>query len=483
MTRLPLANRIFVKLAALVFVVASTVISSRAQTQDFEIMVNGPWQFVVALDSAGKERLFVVAPYDDTHVAYLWSGSNASMRYWMDSMGNPVGKLDLRQNETDSTGKYQQNIYALDFSNYSPLTPPFPRRSPELVYQTTTRISQSTIQKVLFPAATDTSISRYAISLPVPDYVRTYSGRFGHGTAEAEIPTAIDGSAAPAAQTTWAVLHYGLTTATASSSVSLAGGENAGQISFGAPDIYGHYGVSLALIEAPLCKISTTTSPKYYGTDCMKYSELVSPPAWTDDMSCDSLSGLSFALSAKLWGLNEYALFPSEKNQAGDQDFGNYDYECGPYGGKNVSAARVQQTQVAEHNFAVAQLDTALSELETLPDSSSQRSSSKSVRRPNEKQIEGTSVQTDFTQIFTDLNLLFPSGVPTEAQNAYYCACEQAPLSADAKGSLCTKFRPSECTGTLQSNLKAIYDSMAPSDKGSSDCHAPQISISRAIQP
>lgn len=42
-------------------------------------MVSGPWQFVVAKDSSGKNRLFVVAPYHPTHIANIWPGTDASM--------------------------------------------------------------------------------------------------------------------------------------------------------------------------------------------------------------------------------------------------------------------------------------------------------------------------------------------------------------------------------------------------------------------
>ena len=140
------------------------------------------------------------------------------MQYWMDKAGDPDGELVIFPNGTDPTSNYQKNVYALDFSGYTHQKIPAPHRKHELVYQTTSRISPSTIQKVLFP--TDTSITRYAISLPDPDYVRTYSGKFGPGTAEAEIGNAIgEGSVAPAQYATWTVLHYGLTPATATSSM------------------------------------------------------------------------------------------------------------------------------------------------------------------------------------------------------------------------------------------------------------------------
>src|ERR1700728_1922129 len=105
MTRPPLADRILARLAVVILLSGLTVITSHAQAlppcplgfKDFQIMVSGPWQFVVALDNNEKDvngnptdRLFVVAPQDPTHIAYLWPGPNASMEYWMSQMENEL---------------------------------------------------------------------------------------------------------------------------------------------------------------------------------------------------------------------------------------------------------------------------------------------------------------------------------------------------------------------------------------------------------
>jgi len=486
MTRSPVANQTLAILAALFSLAVLTVVPSHAQTQDFEIMVSGPWQFVVAADSMGHDRLFLVAPYDVTHIANFWSGTNASMQYWMDKAGDPDGELVIFPNGTDPTSNYQKNVYALDFSGYTHQKIPAPHRKHELVYQTTSRISPSTIQKVLFP--TDTSITRYAISLPDPDYVRTYSGKFGPGTAEAEIGNAIgEGSVAPAQYATWTVLHYGLTpaTATSSSSVSVTGGQNAGPILFGDADDYNRYGISIALVEAPWCDDNSGNYYKGYGV--IGGCRFPALPNLTDDRECDSLSGLSFSLSAKLWGLNEYALFPSEKDALGNQNSGSYDYECGPYNAKNTDAAIAQQQRAATHNRAAAEKIEAvartISTLENLPRFSLQPNALVPGRSEKKQDEDSNLLLKDFTKIFKELNFLFPSGVPASVAAAYYCVCEAAHLAVDAKNSQCTKFGPYTCTGTPRSDLKIILEALDTADKGSSDCHSPQISIDGAIQP
>jgi hypothetical protein len=191
MTRLPLANRIFVKLAALVFVAVFSVVPSHAQ-QDFEIMVFGSWQFVSSVDTTGNDRMFVIAPYDVTHIANFWSGTDASMNNWKESNGMPGGEAVINPNGDSS----HPNVYCLDFLGGGKRdTGSTTHGKRELVYETTTHVLPSTVYKVLNQPSTT---SRYAISLPPPDYVRTYAGtKLLPGTAEAEISNTVpDGSTA-----------------------------------------------------------------------------------------------------------------------------------------------------------------------------------------------------------------------------------------------------------------------------------------------
>jgi hypothetical protein len=483
MTRIPLANQIFVKLAVLIFVAAFTVVPSRAQTQDFEIMVSGPWQFVVAKDDSGFERLFVVAPQDKTHVAYLWSGTDASMKRWKNTAGEPYGFVRLIQNNVDLTSGYQRNVYRLDFSGYTRQAIPSPHQKRELAYETATQVDSNLIGTILFPKNTDTTISRFAVSLPKPDFVRTYSGRYGAGTAEAEIDTALGGTSAPASYATWTVLHYGIAPGAGNppNSVSASGGQNAKAIPFGDKDNYGHYGISISLIEAPLCK--TVDKLLYFGTNCVKFSDLKMPLVWTDDQTCDSLSGLSFSLSAKLWSLSEYVIFPQEKNANGDQDFGNYDYECGPYGRGNVAMVSDQQEKVAKHNLEVALNEDKLLKEIDLAEKILEKKTSQKVAPEFERELSST-----LETVHHDLEAVFDEGVPTNLANDLYCACTDAlPFPKD---SVCqvAGAEPLHCEVGTDRKGEAIellekLEKLSGLDKGSSDCHAAQISINGAIKP
>jgi hypothetical protein len=471
MTRIPLANPTFVRLVALLFMSALTVVSSHAQ-QDFEIMVNGPWQFVVAPDPSGTDRLFVVAPYHPTHAANIWSGTNASMMNWYNSVGKPAGELVLSQNGANP------NIYTLDFpQGYSQQNLKVIHGKREAVYQSSSR----NVQNVLHPP--NASTQRYAISLPLPYSVRTYTGGFGPGIAEAEIgdATLVDGLGTPAGYATWTVLHYGLTAVPPSMDVKL---DQTSQPSVTVgKDAYGRYGISIALVEAPFCDDSTNTKLKYYPADCPNsFPTQHSVPY--DDPECDTVSGLSFSLASQLWGLNENALYPREEegsqgNSTGRQIVGSYDFdECPLNGANNVQLLETRQQQVAEHYFAIADLSAKTSALETFFNADAKGKSRRSLREQSEQTIPG-----DFTAMSSDLNTIFDNHVPLGLSNELYCACSAASRQCNLQGNPSSNCNPKEKAGAY---LEAFEDSIAkysaPNNKGSSDCHAAQISINGAIK-
>lgn len=471
MIRTPLATRTFVKFAALLFMVTLTVVSSDAQ-QDFEIMVNGPWQFVVAQDASGVNRLFVVAPYHITHVANIWSGTNASMMNWYNKMGKPAGELILSPNGTNA------NIYTADFpQGYSRQNLPVTHGKREAVYQS----SSTNVQNVLHPQ--NTSTQRYAISLPLPYSVRTYTGGFGPGTAESQIgdATLADGLGTPAPYATWTVLHYGLSAVPPSMDLKLD--QNSQPSITVGKDVYGRYGISIALVEAPFCDDSTTTNLKYYPANCPdSFPTQHSVPY--DDPECDTVSGLSFSLAAQLWGLSENSLYPREEqdsqgNSTGRQIPGSYDFdECLLNGADNVHSVETRQQQVAEYYFAVADLSAKTSMLEGFLNSDAKEKS----RTPRQEQSNET-IPADFTAMSTDLTAIFDNRVPLDLSNELYCACTAATRQCNLQGNPPSSCNPKE---KAEAYLEAFEGSLAkysvPNDKGSSDCHAAQISINGAIR-
>jgi hypothetical protein len=264
-------------------------------------------------------------------------------------------------------------------------------------------------------------------------------------------------------------------------------------------DNYARDAISIGLVEAPLCNPQTTGSPTYYPTGCGSF-----PPEPTipiDDQECDNLSGLSFALSAQLWGLNEFARFPVERDAQGNQEMGTYDYQkCTPYAGGNVDAVRAQGEVVARHNFAVAYTSGPISDIrQDLAVASKVRLAKSGSRSNKSKQKENSRLPEDVVKIATDLEFLFPGrqtgspdGVPLPVADAYYCLCTDVVSAADNTAGLCLKLTPNSaqkpaCAAGAQDYLKTISESISLgpadyADKGSSDCHSPQISIDGAVQ-
>jgi hypothetical protein len=467
MTRIPVANRPFVTLAALLFMAAFLAVSSHAQTQDFAIMINGPWQFVVALDPNEKDangnpmdRLFVVAPYHPSHVAYFWPSTDASMDDWIKNNGANPGQVVISTNGPASG--YQKNVYDLDFPDNTArqFTNALPEEN-ELVYQASTNVLPSTIQNVLYPSST--SIQRYAISLPLPDFTRTYSGQWVPAVAEAKVGQTDPGPSVPwSSYSTWTVLHYEFKNGKLPSQMNIQlNGKQANPISASQPNGDSHYGISIALMAAPLCPAGG-----YYPT-----CNFPQPPLqWSDNPECDSLSGLSFALAAKMWGLPEYARFPVEKDANGNQESGNYDYKC-------PAASQATLDEIA----TLVNLRGALTTLENLVGVNLQYRTSMS-QRPAVKHGDQTALTTTFGEISSGLTTLFDSHVPDNVATDFDCACKNEGQSG------CTlPVTPSPaCTDKGTVYVEALEKSLKPftgGDKGSSDCHSPQISINRAIQP
>jgi len=476
MLRLSLADRTFVRLVAFLFVTAFSAIPSSGQTQDFVIMVHGPWQFVDGLGSNNNDRLFVVAPQDVTHLAYLWPGTDASMGYWMKGSDMIPGEVRLPSNTPT-----MPSVYSLDFPGGTVDYNSTPHGKRALVYQTTTHVLPGLVQSVLHP--TGTNISRYAISLPRPSYVKTYTGNIGKGAAEAEAEIGngtFDGSITPATYATWTVLHYIFDAARPVSMNVKVDDTPQGSIAAEyTADVHRYFGISIVLMEAPLCK--TIDRLTYY--PACSFANI--SPAGPDDKQCDKLSGLSFSLSAKLWGLNESALFPTEKDDRGNQNPGDYDYECVPYSKTNLATVITEEMNVASRNLGDTDISTPISALDAvLTQDAKARASRPGHRLKANERREDSGLSTDFTELLNDLKLIFPDGIPSGVTGAYNCLCKDL---NNANGSVCQLLNQADRTSTScttgDAELQTIVAAVSPADKGSSDCHSPQISINNAIQP
>lgn len=487
MNRSPLARRSLVKLATLLLVATFTAVPSYADgPKDLEIMVNGPWTFVVYADPSlynGADRLYLVAPADETHFAGMWSGANASMQNWAQILkqgGLPDNNQILSPSDSNS-----QYLYSASFSPKPDSLGSISEEN-ESVYQATTRVSQSDIRGLLLNLGTN----RYAISLPMPDSVKTYSGDYGPGVAEIKLENKTNPNLTTNARqySTWTVLHYGVANMAASDSVAMTYSDKFGQHSFSLPietakDLDGsiqRYGISIVLMGAPLCKTSTVDHLYYYPKSCTKYSEF--SPAQSDDQKCDSLSGFSFANNAALWHMPEHVLFPAEQDWEGTQNPWNYRYDCAPAYKENLQTLHDSQQNAAKRNIKVVSDIKALNEaIGALP----QKKAAKAAPRHQERNLAGEQISelsTDFANIANDIALSLPDAIPTEVREAFDCVCaEAAQHSPDTScPTLKSSGSQSKCPNPMHKDLDTVLQAL---DKGSSDCHAPQVSIGGAISP
>jgi hypothetical protein len=260
--------------------------------QDFQIMVHGPWDYVLDPNpgydtnspTPGEERVILIAP-SGGHNAYIFPGPDARK---VSNKINPNANGNLA-------------LYYVDFNSSQQNAPiSEPNEEPAQLYFPTQTVSDATINSVLYSPST----TRYAISLPMPDYINTYTGSYGTGFAQSKIRIGRITNKTPAADYTyWMVLHYSVSSIPATMQLSRLVQQ----------------GVAIVL-ENP---INVTTADGRTGI-----SIAVMPPDPMSDLVCDPLSGLSFANSVKMWGLDEHVRFPEQYDQKGTQQPGYYDYSC-----------------------------------------------------------------------------------------------------------------------------------------------------------
>jgi len=280
---------------------------SVAQT-DLQIMVSGPWAYVVDphpekdLGQPVQKRivLAVTAGSGSTmdHHAYIFSGDNASLFRAKPEMGPPgFYYLDIDR----SVRTFNGTMSGSDVS-------PQPLEA---------SVDNAQIGNVLDHPSTP----RYAISLPEPDYYTTYKGSYGDGLSQSIVAAqhiTANSNTPPGMYTTWMVLHYWT-----SAAVPAILKDPAGKLT---PYAFANNGYALGV------------------------SIVMGVPGMGSQSTCDSLSSDSFGKSKNLWNLPLYARFPSETDGIhGVQNIGDFHYDCNEAGTVAVEEAQ-QEFRKAQDN-------------------------------------------------------------------------------------------------------------------------------------
>jgi hypothetical protein len=444
-----LAARPFATIAAVLIVALSGAVPSFGQ--DLLIMVSGPWSYIEEpkphLDGTSP-RIVLIAPYDldktlpppphPTHMAYYYPGPNASMDYARSLPNLPYFSPSDNQN---------QNIYYIDFDGRASagLAPDERHAKP---FHPRNQVSDNLLKQMVYAPAQQ----RYAISLPKPDYVRTYDGyTYGNGLAEAKISAGNVANATPTRYTTWMVLHYTASSIPSQMRISL----------LTTYDPHGH--------PSPLSTVAVTTAT---GRSAISIVLMETHPCLPGDTACwhlgervcDELSLRSFGESAALWKLSEHARFPRQLDQMGTQDEGSYNLiDC--VDTKNLEKVRSLQEEAEVRNAAIVK---RIVEINHLTDPSLDKGA--------------------LAEDLKSLDALFsaePGGTPPEVANALVCTKALldkedviSRCSADVKNvrdAVQKYFRFGDPMTNVSDGLVTSYG------KGSADCHSPQIDINNAL--
>lgn len=282
----------------LLFLIAGAVATPTLAQTEVQIMASGSWDFVEEPapekdpTSAGQalDRIVLIAPHDDSHAFYIFSGDNATKF----AATNPPPSItdhgiyyfDI-QNLIPSAGHKPQtsDTLPLNWSNLQPVAQP---------------VSISKIRSVLYTPANQ----RFAVSLPKPDYYTTYSGAWGPGLSESKVDVLPISNQSPSKFTTWMVLHYWVSAAPKAILTARLDKDFTHPVTLNAPAFsIDSNGATTATVSA--------------------ISIVMGAAGTENDFSCDSISQSSFDLSSKLWNWTRFARFP-EEDKSGNQHQGIY---------------------------------------------------------------------------------------------------------------------------------------------------------------
>jgi len=154
-------------------------------TYDLQIMVNGPWDYAKDLDPVADckyssgDRIVLVAPAmngaDKIHQASIFSGTYASQT-------PPATAL-----HPDPSVQGDLALYCVDINRGTASPQANPQKDEPADFYKSYQIPDEKIRQIIQPGVNGhPKAYRFAISLPRPDYVTTYTGSYGTGFAESK---------------------------------------------------------------------------------------------------------------------------------------------------------------------------------------------------------------------------------------------------------------------------------------------------------
>ncbi len=423
--------------------------SAQAQSQDFQIMVNGPWSYVLdpqpdkdlhSKGLLGENRIVLIAP-SDHHCAYVFSGPDATS--WPSSLcDQPTGLLS-----PSSSAKIA--FYYLDFtSSVQDHSLGEPGEEAPQLYAPSQIVPAATIDRVLNNPVP--SNPRYAISLPMPDYISTYTGDYGSGFAESKVKVGhINYKTLRHEYTTWLVLHYSV-----NQPLKFVG-------------LYSDGSVGSAVVTVPV-----TSDYNRSGISIAAFDDSMG-----SDTYCDYMSVKTFSSSAKMWGLHEHVRFPEELDDAGTQNTGFYHYDCdegmasygdaakqqGDVEGSRPAAIASHLQTTKKHGGNASALTASVAKLtEDL----------RQLLRPGTHEIP-KSYLDDWKAAHDEL-LAYRERIPKFADRVLSCTLALVEQSKDTKFQSC----PSGQILLKELSTAPVYKGLTV---GSTDCHPGQININNAF--
>jgi hypothetical protein len=392
-------GRIVVVIVANLLLVAPLM----GQTTDLQIMVSGPWDYVV--DPHDTQRLVLIAPISTVHdAAELFPGDDATKFKGQRRLEPGIFKLDIGNRAYISKAS-SSNPYRLQETANIPVD----------------------VKTVIEPAIYRLSMSRYAVSLPKPDYYTTYVGSYGNGTSQSIISTqTIINSGGATDYTTWMVLHYAVTSV---APAKLTGTSDDGSVT---------HSDDIPFVSSSVGGTTLGISIVTMAKDNFSY--------WM----CDSYSHDSFNQKKMLWGgLALHSLFPSV-DLMGHQKPGDFHYNCAQILTQRFLNARdnyrstldeVQQIREYLENLAEGERNQALKNVATVRDA---------------------------------LKALFNEDLPKDIEDDFTIVNKQLDTPPSGRNPRATSPRAEEA---LTQIAKAVYGFTA----GGGDCHTAQFSINQVV--
>lgn len=403
---------------------------ARAQSKDFQIMVNGPWSYVLdphreydsLSQTPNENRIILVAP-SEKHWVYFTSGPNPAD---MDHM-----KYSLKKDDPD--------LYYLDFpSSLQNHVGPEPNEEAAQLYKQAA--PQSRIDTILNTPI----VPRYAISLPMPDYISTYTGPYGSGFAESKVKMGrISYKHRPSAYTIWAVFHYSVDAQPPSLLIGVRKGsavQQTGSIDVGNDG--NRWAISITLMD----------------------------PSKPNDPQCDALSGFSFAASTTMWDFHQRARFPVLKyKDDGTQYAGYYDYHCAEASQTSLDVLRQKinaiEKQQGKSKAAIEDLRCGLVSFLNLDDK---------TKGCKPRKVDPADLQTQLSVVRTNMEAFFPGKDKLPESIIHALSCIQELIVHKSCGQCCPNPQ-----SVVDDDLGA--HGLLMTATGSSDCHPPQMVINDAF--